>query len=439
MPRFIAPTFSGLRGYALALILVATSALVGHLIAQRWGTSAVDLIFLPAVIAAAVFAGLGPGLVAGIASALAYNYYFTAPFHTFVIHNPADVVTVVVLFLVAIVTSQLAGSMRVEAQRAEANARRNETIAGFARKLLSSGEERDIAAIVASELARLFAANTVVLANRPDLPVLAATTPAPALNPSDIAVAAMVAADGRPAGRGIGPHSAIEWQFYPVSADGAVIALVGLARDDGMPAAAEDRRNLLASLLDQSALAFERSRLDGEARGFATLRERDQVRTSLLSSIGADLAPAIGAIGQASDRLRRSGREDKDAMNDLLAETARLKRYLANLVDLAPASDQGPIEVEGVTIDLFRRSVARGGAVVHLTPKEYAVLAELAKHPGRVLGHAHLLRSAWGPAQEKQTEYLRVAVRGLRQKLEADPAHPRLIINQPGVGYRLNV
>jgi two-component system sensor histidine kinase KdpD len=56
-----------------------------------------------------------------------------------------------------------------------------------------------------------------------------------------------------------------------------------------------------------------------------------------------------------------------------------------------------------------------------------------------VLGHAHLLRTAWGPAQEKQIDYLRVAVRGLRQKLERDPSQPHLITNEPAVGYRLNV
>ena len=65
------------------------------------------------------------------------------------------------------------------------------------------------------------------------------------------------------------------------------------------------------------------------------------------------------------------------------------------------------------------------------------MLAELAKHPGRVLTHAHLLRTAWGPAQEGQIEYLRVAVRALRQKLEPDPRSRRLIVNEPGVGYRL--
>ena len=88
-------------------------------------------------------------------------------------------------------------------------------------------------------------------------------------------------------------------------------------------------------------------------------------------------------------------------------------------------------------IDLYRRSVQRDGADVHLTPKEYAVLAELAKQAGRVLTHAQLLRAVWGPAQQDQIDYLRVAIRALRQKLEPDPAHPALIVNEPAVGYRL--
>jgi two-component system, OmpR family, KDP operon response regulator KdpE len=104
---------------------------------------------------------------------------------------------------------------------------------------------------------------------------------------------------------------------------------------------------------------------------------------------------------------------------------------------LASETDRQLVEAGDVQIDLFHRTVRRSGEEVHLTPKEYAILAELAKNPGRVLTHTHLLRSAWGAAQEGQTEYLRVAVRGLRQKLEPDPSRPRLIINEPAVGYRL--
>jgi two-component system KDP operon response regulator KdpE len=81
----------------------------------------------------------------------------------------------------------------------------------------------------------------------------------------------------------------------------------------------------------------------------------------------------------------------------------------------------------------------RDGEDVHLTPKEYGVLAELARRPDRVVGHAQLLRTVWGAAQEDRVDYLRIAVRGLRQKLEADPARPLLIANELAVGYRLSL
>ena len=95
------------------------------------------------------------------------------------------------------------------------------------------------------------------------------------------------------------------------------------------------------------------------------------------------------------------------------------------------------VEAGDSSIDLLDRRVLRGGEIVHLNPKEYGVLAELARHPGRVITHRQLLQTIWGPAQVDHVEYLRIAVRGLRQKIEADPAQPRLVINEPGVGYRL--
>jgi len=162
------------------------------------------------------------------------------------------------------------------------------------------------------------------------------------------------------------------------------------------------------------------------------------LRAMLVSTIGQDLSPSLETITSAVRGLRRSGSADKQLVSALGSEAARLERYVSNLADLGPDdADQEPLRAGPVTIDLNHRAVSRDGVQVHLTPKEYAVLAELAKHPGRVLTHAHLLRTAWGPAQENQTEYLRVAVRGLRQKLEPDPSRPAIIINEPAVGYRL--
>jgi two-component system KDP operon response regulator KdpE len=95
------------------------------------------------------------------------------------------------------------------------------------------------------------------------------------------------------------------------------------------------------------------------------------------------------------------------------------------------------VTIGAVAIDLAARIVRKAGVELHLTPKEYAFLAELAKRPGRVVTHGQLLRSVWGAGHEQDVEYLRVAARAIRRKLEEDPASPSLIRNEPGVGYRL--
>ncbi len=216
-----------------------------------------------------------------------------------------------------------------------------------------------------------------------------------------------------------------------------IFAAIGLARDDGMPPITAAQEPLLQNLIDQVALALERARLEGEARNFAAVRERDRLRSGLLSTIGRDVRPSLAAITGAVAQLRREGRADKATVSNIGTEALRLDRYVSNLLDLGSEADDRPIRVGNVTIDLSRRSVLKGDEEVHLTPREFALLAEFAKYPGRVLTHAHLLRTVWGPAQEKHSDYLRVAIRALRQKLEADPKLPALIINEPAVGYRL--
>jgi K+-sensing histidine kinase KdpD len=433
------PQRPSLRAYVQALLMVVASTLIGLLIAPRFGTAPVVLLYLPAVLAGAIYCGLWPALTAAVASTLTYNYFFIAPHRTLLIHSPGDMVTAAALFLVALVTSNLAGSMREQAGLAQGHAARNATIAGLARHLLSCPSEQDLAEVTVRELSRLLDCNAVLVAGK-DEPRLVATAPGDmALAPGDIAAAAITLETGDLAGRGVRTVNLADWQFHPVASGEAVMAAVGLARDDGMPPVGENQLQLLGNLLDQVALALERARLESEARVFAATRERDRLRSALLASIGEDVKPRLTAISSAARALRRQGVGDKALVSTIVSETTQLDRYIDNLVDLGPGSDRSPIEIGAVAIDLYRRSVTREGEEVHLTPKEYAVLAELAKHAGRVLTHAHLLRAVWGPAQEVQIDYLRVAVRALRQKLERDPSQPELIINQPAVGYRLVV
>lgn len=423
--------------YLGAFVAVALSTLVGLAIVERWGNEPVVLLYIPPVLAAAVYAGLWPALVAAVASTLAYNYYFTAPYRTLLIHSPADVVTVIVLFLVALVTSQLVGMLRQQAKLAAAHAARNATIAGFARKLLSCSDERAIASVTVSALSELLRCHAVMVTGETSPQLLASAPQGAALAPSDFAAAAVTLNTGEPTGRGVRKLDLADWQFRAIASDQMVMAAVGIAREDGVPPVSDDQVGLYASMLDQVALAMARARLEADARDVAALRERDRLRTALLTSIGEDVKPRLNAISAAARAIKRAGGSDKALVTSVSAEVAKLDRYVDNLVDLAPGSDQEPFACGSLMIDLHRRTVNREGVSIHLTPKEYALLVELARNAGRVLTHAHLLRAVWGPAQVDAVDYLRVAIRALRRKLEADPVHPVLILNEPAVGYRL--
>jgi two-component system KDP operon response regulator KdpE len=90
-----------------------------------------------------------------------------------------------------------------------------------------------------------------------------------------------------------------------------------------------------------------------------------------------------------------------------------------------------------IQIDQPRHEVTVAGKIVHLTPIEFKLLVELARQPGRVLTHRHLLREVWGPDAVEQSHYLRVHVASLRRKIEGNPARPRWLVTEAGIGYRL--
>ena len=115
--------------------------------------------------------------------------------------------------------------------------------------------------------------------------------------------------------------------------------------------------------------------------------------------------------------------------------TARLRAMLRR--GARTPENESPIVAFGdVTVDLANRVVARAGAPLHLTPVEFRLLAQLVAHPGKVLTHRLLLREVWGPSHVEHSHYLRIYMAHLRRKLEADPARPRHLLTETGVGYR---
>jgi two-component system KDP operon response regulator KdpE len=140
----------------------------------------------------------------------------------------------------------------------------------------------------------------------------------------------------------------------------------------------------------------------------------------------------------------RHGSDDKVEALDVGADDYVTKPFgidelLARLraaVRRSGPADSAVVESGGLRIDLAGRRIWRDSDEVRLTPTEWGLLAALVTRPGRLVGQRQLLQEVWGPAYEKETNYLRVYMANLRRKLEADPSRPRHLITEPGMGYR---
>ncbi|OGW41265.1 MAG: DNA-binding response regulator [Nitrospirae bacterium GWD2_57_9] len=148
----------------------------------------------------------------------------------------------------------------------------------------------------------------------------------------------------------------------------------------------------------------------------------------------------ISAREQEQDKVKAldAGADDyltkPFSANELLA---RIRVALRHSIRGRSGRPEPIFVFDTLRVDLSQRQVFLNNNEVHLTPLEYKLLMVLIRHAGKVITHRQLLTEVWGPAHAKEVQYLRVYMTQLRHKLEADPARPRFLINEPGIGYRL--
>lgn len=208
-------------------------------------------------------------------------------------------------------------------------------------------------------------------------------------------------------------------------------------------------RRLLAACLQRGGYRITEAGTAREALSALQIDKPDAVLLDLglPDRDGLELVPLMKKAGTAVIIVSaRDATDQKVTALDLGADDyvtkpfdteevlARIRTALRHRLSV---ETQDVLRIKDIEIDLVQRLVRRGDAEVHLTPKEFGFLAELAKHPGRVITHLHLLRAVWGAGHEHDVEYLRVAARGVRRKLESDGIADSIIKNEPGVGYRL--
>jgi two-component system KDP operon response regulator KdpE len=202
------------------------------------------------------------------------------------------------------------------------------------------------------------------------------------------------------------------------------------------------------------SLSAQGYRVSEAATGKAALAAIGNARPDLvvldLGLPDGDGQEVIGAIRQSqvvpiivlsvrADEMDKVEALDRGA-NDYVTKPFGIAELMARIRALLRprrGCDAAPVAVGDVVIDTVRTVVTRAGREIRLSRREWDLLRLLAGQPDHVLTHKHILRAVWGPAHVDDTAYLRVYVNQLRQKLEEDPSAPRLIVTDPGVGYRL--
>jgi two-component system KDP operon response regulator KdpE len=145
----------------------------------------------------------------------------------------------------------------------------------------------------------------------------------------------------------------------------------------------------------------------------------------------------LSARGQENDKVAALDAGADDYLTKPFSVSELLARLRVALRHVSPSPDDPIFAVQDLRVDLARRRVHRDGLEVHLTPLEYRLLTTLVKYAGKVVTHRQLLKEVWGPDCVHETHYVRIYMGHLRHKIEADPARPRLLLTEPGVGYRL--
>ncbi|WP_375248711.1 DUF4118 domain-containing protein [Sphingomonas sp.] len=322
-------------GYAITTALVAAITALASMLSQVLNLGNVALLYLLPVMAAASLYGLRTGLFAGIASTLAYNFFFLPPTGTLTVSDPENVISIVVLLGIAIATSQLTARVHAQADLASRSARTNATLAGFLRQIATVNDIDVATQRICDDVRRLLDVQAVLLGpgEGATLDVLAASDPEYRLDTVDNAAARWALDTGAAAGKGSGTLTASEWLFQPLRAGDRTLAVLGIASERAGNPVRADQLPLLSSLVDQAALVLERLRLQTEMRDVDAVRTRDRLRSALLSSVSHDLRTPLTAVIAAAHQLHQGATPDLIATIE--TEAQRLDRFVANLLDMA--------------------------------------------------------------------------------------------------------
>ncbi|MBM3577297.1 MAG: sensor histidine kinase KdpD [Alphaproteobacteria bacterium] len=329
-------------GVGGAVLAVAITVFIGYALDRWLGLANPSVIFLlPVVLCAARF-GMWSAIVAAVLSFLACDFFFFEPRYQLTISEPQEFLSLLVALIVAVITGMLASKMRDYAQNMRQRSQAVQSLFEFSRKLSTITTLDDILWVSALQIQKAGEASCVVMLMPEDvgLRVAAAWPPVDEMDAGELAAARWALEKNEPAGWRTDTLPNVRFQFRPLATARGVVAVCGIepkTPDEPLSAASE---STISSLIEQTAIAIDRSMLVGESVKAAALEENEKLRTILLSALSHDLRTPLTSITGAVTSLRELGEklspEDrKDLLLSIEEEAGRLSRFIANMLDMS--------------------------------------------------------------------------------------------------------
>lgn len=319
---------------------MALATMIGYVIGGDIEATNLVMVYLLAVVIAAIYLGRGPAIFASILGVLTFDFLFVHPFFTFSVSDTEYIITFIGLFLVGVVISQLAARASEQAEAARQREAETAELYDLSRDLASAPDIEAILSVLQKHLEQTFSRTIAVLLPEGSRLVTRALSKGMTLNEEEFAVADWVYRHAEPAGRHTNTLPAAQLRYLPLRTSMGVVGVLGVGKprtsdSDLSPA----QRRLMEAFANQGAQAIERAQLEEQTRQIALLQSAEKLQNTLLNSISHDLRTPLVAITGALSALDEKDVEIDEPTRNALIENARgeadrLNRLVGNLLNM---------------------------------------------------------------------------------------------------------
>jgi len=330
---------SSIYRYIYSFLLVAVATITGFLIGGRLEPTNLVMVYLLAVVIAAIYLGRGPAIVASILGVAAFDFLFIEPYFTFVVSDTQYIITFIGLFLVGMVISYLTARANEQAEATRQREAETAELYDLSRDLASAGDLDTILIILRKHVEQTFSRTIAVLLAENNHLVTHITSSNLELGDEEIAVADWVYRHAEPAGRHTNTLPAAELRYLPLKTARGVIGVLGVGKPNTSNRdLTSAQRRLMEAFANQGAQAIERAQLEEQNQQISLMQSAEKLQNALLNSISHDLRTPLVAITGALSALEENDSLDELSKHAMIenarSEADRLNRLVGNLLNM---------------------------------------------------------------------------------------------------------